>query len=177
MKELSKFSDWLNEKFYEPSKSIKHELDTLVAALEKQHIGGRPFFDALDASIKTILDRDIIFALLKGNENEWVVSSGEFGDIVYKLWEDGKIKCKGILVFNGKMLTNKIGVRSYYPKDFDISKKTFVYVDDSHFSGSTVKKIGDYLSEHKSSISAVNVIYDGSKEKKKNVNSFFRYYN
>ncbi len=97
----------------------------------------RKFFDELDNSIKRILSKDIIISLSKGNPNEWIASSGEFGDIVYKLWMEGKIKCKGLIVFNGKINTYDLNVISYYPEDFNLNNKEFIYIDDSLFSGKT----------------------------------------
>lgn len=164
------------ERFYQPSSDIKERLDELVKELEEKHGGGRPFFNALDDNIKSITNVDITLALVKGLKNEWIATSGEFGDKLYKLWKDGKFECKGMVVFNGKMLTNKTGVNSWYPPDFELDNKRFVYVDDSYFSGSTANKINNFLNQHNSKVKRVFVIYDGSKEKKKGVESFFRYY-
>ena len=51
-------------------------------------------YSALDQAIKDVTSYDMILALLKGNTNEWIVSSGEFGDAIYKLWKENKFKCK-----------------------------------------------------------------------------------
>jgi hypothetical protein len=59
---------------------------------------------------------------------------------------------------------------------FEVLDKKFVYVDDSYFSGKTAEKINNYLSLRNSKISTIEVIYDGSKDRKNNVKSFFRYY-
>lgn len=166
----------LFEKFYQPNPKIKQRLDEIVKDLRVKHRGGRSFFDALDSEIKNILNEDMIIQLVKGNPNEWIVTSGEFGRKLYKMWKDGKFKCKGVVVFNGKISTFKIGVINYFPSDFDINNKDFIYVDDSYFSGQTVQKISEFLSNFNSRIKHVSVIYDGSKVKKKNVYSFFRYY-
>lgn len=165
-----------NEKFYNPPQEIKNRLNSIVKDLLSKHGGGRPFFNALDDSIKDITNQDMILSLVKGNSNEWVATSGEFGDKLYNLWMEKKFRCKGIVVFNGKMLTNKIGVTSFYPQKFDIENKEFVYIDDSYFSGSTSRKIDDFLKENNSKVKGISVIYDGSKSKLKNVKSFFRYY-
>lgn len=58
----------------------------------------------------------MILNLVKGNGSEWLVSSGGFGDRLYKLWESGKIKCRGLVIFNGKMLTDNKGVENWYNK-------------------------------------------------------------
>jgi hypothetical protein len=167
----------LFERFYNPPLNIKIRLEEIVKELIEEHGGGRLFFNALDSRIKDITNEDMITTLVRGCHDQWIATSGEFGDRLYKIWKDGKFKCKGIVVFNGKMLTNKIGVQNWYPNDFDLKNKKFIYVDDSYFSGSTARKIDNFLNEYKSSIKKVNVIYDGSKEKSTYVNSFFRYYN
>lgn len=166
----------LYERFYKPSDEIKEKLDQLVKDLVLKYHGGRKFFDELDNSIKKILPNDIIIDLLKGNPNEWIVSSGEFGDIIYKLWKENKVKCKGMVIFNGKINTYGLDVLSYYPSDFNLNNKEFIFVDDSLFSGNTYNKIDNYLMKHNSKIKSVSVIYDGSRQKKEKVNSFFRYY-
>jgi hypothetical protein len=166
----------LFERFYNPPTEIKERLDSIVADLLSKHEGGRPFFNALDNAIKSVFNQDMILALVKGNTNEWIATSGEFGDRIYKLWKEGEFKCKGMVVFNGKMQTNKIGVHGWYPEEFDFENKQFIYIDDSLFSGSTANKIDDFLHDHNSKIKSVSVIYDGSKKKNKMVKSFFRYY-
>jgi hypothetical protein len=148
----------------------------IVDELTIKYRKGRPFFDALDDIIKSYENRDIILELVKNCENEWIASSGEFGKIIYDLYNDGAFKCKGVVVFNGKMLTNNIGVESWIPQGFDLNDKSFVYVDDSYFSGGTVKKIEVFLTNYNSDIKLVNVMYDGSEEKLDFINSFYRYW-
>ena len=97
-------------------------------------------------------------------------------DILYELYDNSKIKCKDVVVFNGKMQTKKTDISWYYPHDADISNRQYVYFDDSYFSGRTVEKINKFLSEYNSKIKSVNVVYDGSLKKKDNVHSFYRYY-
>ena len=166
----------LFEKFYNPPLDVKDKLDKIVQSLLSKY-GGKEFFHKLDDSIKDITNKDITISLLRGNENEWVCSSGGFGDKVFDLYEQGEFKCKGIVVFNGKMLTKNKGVTNWYPDNFDMDNKEFIYVDDSLFSGSTANKVDDFLkSNHNSKIKSISVIYDGSKDKNPMVKSFFRYY-
>lgn len=164
------------ERFYQPNSEIKQRLDLLVKELREKYHGGRTFFNALDSAIKSEFNEDLILQLVKGNPNEYIVSSGEFGRKVYKMWKEGKFNCKGMLIFNGKMSTLSIGVTNYFPSKFDLNNKDFIYIDDSYFSGQTVQNISEFLSSFNSRIKYVSVIYDGSKIKKKNVRSFFRYY-
>lgn len=166
----------LYEKFYNPSKEIKDKLDSIIKELLNKYDGGKQFFDKLDDSIRDITNQDMILSLVRGNDNKWIAASGKFGDILSNLYDDGKFKCKGIVVFNGKMLTKDKGVTTWYPANFDLNNKQFVFIDDSLFSGSTYRKIDAFLNEHDSSIESISVIYDGSKTKDKMVSSFFRYY-
>lgn len=69
----------LFEKFYNPPLKVKEKLDSIIQDLLKQY-GGKEFFHKLDDSIKDITNKDITLALLRGNENEWICSSGGFGD-------------------------------------------------------------------------------------------------
>lgn len=171
MKHLIKF-----EKFVEPSKRIYDKLEQLIDKLLMEYKGGKEFFDALDDTIKDSINKDIIIELMRGKENEWVCTSGGFGDRLYELYEKGEVNCKGMLVFNGRILTKKKKVTYWYPSDFDIHNKEFTYIDDSLFSGSTWKKINEFLMVYDSSIKDINVVYDGSKEKNPIVHSFYRYY-
>ena len=166
----------LFERFYRPDPKIVEKLDNLVKELSEKHHGGREFFDALDFNIKHIIDSKLIIDLVKGNPNEYVASSGEFGDILYNLWKKEKFNCKGIVVFSGKLNAEKKDVGYHYPENFNLNNKSFIYVDDSYFSGNTVRKIENYLSRYNSEIKSVSVVYDGSKEKNEKVKSFFRYY-
>ncbi len=165
---IKKWIDF-NEKFY--SGNFKSKIGDLL----KREVGGRPFFNSLDKLIKE--DPDVLREITKDLENEYLVASGDFGDNLFNLWENKGIKCKGVLVFNGKIVTKKKGINYYYPEDFDIDNKEFIFVDDSYFSGRTFREVEKYLSEeHKSSIKEIRVGYDGSKEKDPKIKSLYRYY-
>lgn len=161
MKYIKLFED------YNIADEIKKIIDNIP------HRRGVEFFDMLDDAIK---DEKIALELVKKYKNDWVVSSGGFGDILYNLYKDGKFSCKGLVIFNGKMLTNNLGVESWYPKNFDLENKKFVYLDDSYFSGGTVRKVTDFLKTKNSSVYEVSVVYDGSEVKLDNVHSFYRYW-
>jgi len=156
---------------------VREKLNKIVKDLLIKYKGGRPFFNALDDSIKDVVNEDIVIEVMLGLENDWIATSGGFGDRIYSMWKSGKFDCKGMVVFNGKMCTRNIGVTCWYPTDIDVDNKEFVFVDDSLFSGGTVKKVDDYLQEyHNSSIKSVSVVYDGSPNKNPSVKSLFRYY-
>lgn len=152
------------------SDKIKTIINNIVTSGNRK---GVSFFDALDDAIK---DEEIVLELVKNHEDDWIASSGGFGDVLFRLQEEGKFSCRGLVIFNGKMLTNNLGVNSWYPKEFDLNNKKFIYLDDSYFSGGTVKKISDFLKTKNSVITEVSVVYDGSEEKLDNVNSFYRYW-
>ncbi len=160
----------------EVDSSIYNKVENLIDELLVKYKGGFEFFEALDRQIKTVMSEEIILNLTKKLENEFIASSGEFGDIAYKLYESGKIKCKGFIVFNGKILTQNRGIEYFYPENFNLSDKEYVYIDDSYFSGKTVKTINNFLNKYNSSIKGVNVVYNGSPEKTNFVKSIYRYY-
>jgi hypothetical protein len=162
------------EKFRSPSISISKKVSDIVSSLIKKYSGGKEFFKYLDQEIKN--NEDIILSLVSGNENEYIVSTGGFGNLLDRLYDDGKFKCKGLLVFNGKMLTKDKGVTTWSPAEFDLENKEFLFVDDSLFSGSTWKKIDEFLKENGSKIKEISVVYDGSVDKNPMVRSFYRYY-
>lgn len=169
MKSIVLFEDFTNS-------SIKDKMRDIVVDLSNKYRKGKPFFDALDAKIKDIHNRDILLELVSYCEDEWIASSGEFGEILLDMFKCDMFKCLGVVTFNGKMLTNNIGVESWKPTEFDLKDKEFIYIDDSYFSGGTVKKIDNFMSDYNSSIKSVNVMYDGSEEKLDFVNSFYRYW-
>ena len=164
------------ERFIPPPSQIEDKIENLVKELIQQYGGGKEFFDALDDRIKTVNNEDLTLSLVRGCEDKWLVSTGGFGDKLHKLYEEGKIKCRGVLVFNGKIMTKDKGVTYYYPSDFDIEDREFVFVDDSLFSGKTFRVIEDFLKKHNSTIEYISVIYDGSKEKSPKIHSLYRYY-
>ncbi len=166
----------LFERYYRPSIDARTRLDNLAKELRIKHHGGLKFFDELDDYIKDSRNEDITLELVRGTSKEWIVTSGEFGDKLYKMWKDGKFRCRGVVVFNGKITTKGESVKSWYPEDFDINNKNFVFIDDSYFSGTTKSKIGEYLEKLNSGIKKVLVIYDGSKVKTDMVKSFYRYH-
>lgn len=157
--------------------NVEHRFESMVQDLIEKYGGGRPFFDALDDTVKNTINRDIMLEVLKGLENEWVITSGGFGDFVNDLYENGEFKCLGVGVYNGGMCTRGKGVTCWYPPGFKMDDKVFVYVDDSYFSGGTVRTINEYLKKfHNSHIKEVSVAYDGSKNKSPMVRSLYRYY-
>lgn len=157
-------------------KNIYKKLEDLVAELIQKHIGGVKFFEALDMNIKDTMNKDIVLELVKSFSDEYIISSGEFGEVLYDLHKNNQFKCIDIVYFNGKIATEGKEVSSYYPKSFDLKNKKFVFVDDSYFSGITTKKIDEYLKKHNSKIKQVAVVYNGNKNKSSFVKSFYRYY-
>lgn len=161
----------LFENFKQPIDAIKAKIRDIVVNIG--HRKGRPFFNALDDAIK---DDKFVLELVKGYENDWIASSGGFGDTLFRLYNEKRFKCKGLVIFNGKMLTDGLGVNYWYPETFDLNDKEFVYLDDSYFSGGTATKITNFLKLRNSNVYEIAVIYDGSEIKLDNVHSFYRYW-
>jgi hypothetical protein len=180
---LPSYFEFINERLLtenpggmNPPKNIYQDLHDLVETLEAKYEGGRKFFDALDDNIKNVTNSDMIIELVKPFKNEYIAGSGGFGKTLFELHKKNMFKCKGIIIFNGKIATEGKKVEGYYPKDFDITGKEFVFIDDSYFSGGTARAIKAYMNDKDSEMKQVAVIYDGSKKKTEFVKSFFRYY-
>jgi len=150
---------------------FKSDIEELLTT----HIRGRKFFNTLDDLIK--YNSDFLLELVKGYENDYIASSGKFGDMLYELYESGKFKAKGLVIFNGKICTKKKGVTCWYPYDINLDNKEFIFIDDSIHSGRTIDKIESYLKrEHNSNIKEISVAYDGKKIKDDRVKSIYRFY-
>lgn len=162
------------ENFNTPTKTTKDRVKSMVVDLLDKFEGGPLFFLNLDKQIKDPKNEDIIIELLSGCKNEWVCSSGEFGEIVFDLWMEGKIKCKGVVYFNGKIVEKRSGIHTWTPKEFIFKGKEFIYVDDSYFSGRTSDMVDNFLKDNGAKLKDIYVIYNGS-SRNKNIKSFFSY--
>jgi hypothetical protein len=173
MKYLKEHKSFLENKFIpkEPGDNIfKNEIEDLLL----KHIGKRPFFNALDDLIK--YDDKYILELVKGCENKHIISTGTFGDLLYDEYEDGEFDCASIVIFNGKICTDKSGIHCLYPFDVDLNNKEFVFIDDSMHSGRTMTTIEDYIKTLGSSITEISVAYDGQQTKDPRTRAIYRYF-
>lgn len=156
------------------------KLNYKIAEILKQHEGGEEFFDALDAMVRG--DMDILHTFLNfvyseiGDTKEYsLILSGQFGNALMgiygaKLFED----FSDVILVEGGLRSGK--TPTIFRQNFTETK--FILLDDSFYSGTTRDSIERALKmiDSQARIVKTFVIYDGSKVKKNNIFSMFRYY-
>lgn len=156
------------------------KLNYKIAEILKQHEGGEEFFDALDAMVRG--DMDILHTFLNfvyseiGDTGEYsLILSGQFGNALMsiygaKLFED----FSSVILVEGGLRSGK--TPTIFRQTFVNTK--FIMLDDSFYSGTTKDAIERALKmiDSQAKIVKTFVIYDGSKVKKNNIFSMFRYY-
>lgn len=156
------------------------KLNYKIAEILKQHEGGEEFFDALDAMVRG--DMNILHTFLNfvyseiGDTGEYsLILSGQFGNALMsiygaKLFED----FSSVILVEGGLRSGK--TPTIFRQTFVNTK--FIMLDDSFYSGTTKDTIERALKmiDSQARIVKTFVIYDGSKVKKNNIFSMFRYY-
>ena len=157
-----------------------NRLNEKIAEILRQHLEGEPFFDALDAMVRG--DMDILHTFLNfvyseiGDTGEYsLILSGQFGNALMgiygaKLFED----FSSVILVEGGLRSGK--TPTIFRQSF--TKTKFILLDDSFYSGTTKDAIERSLKmvDSQAGIVKTFVIYDGSKIKKNNLYSMFRYY-
>ena len=157
-----------------------NRLNEKIAEILRQHPEGEPFFDALDAMVRG--DMDILHTFLNfvyskiGDTGEYsLILSGQFGNALMgiygaKLFED----FSSVILVEGGLRSGK--TPTIFRQTFVNTK--FIMFDDSFYSGTTKDAIEHALKmiDSQARIVKTFVIYDGSKIKKNNIFSMFRYY-
>ena len=144
-------------------------INEIVEKILKKHKGGKPFFDALDFSIKG--DLDILDVFVKDaikyknpNDTAGLLLTGEFGQILFDRYTNILFDKFNMIVLCSSELIDGI------PKHIQIySKSTKVLnscgyihcMDDSYYSGKTIKYLTKFFNL-KDSDMLIHVIYDGS---------------
>jgi len=143
----------------------------VLGLLEKHPKGGESYFDELD----DFLINNFFFDLIINKsytKNTIFICSGKFGIAFYNYIYIKNIPC---IVFNGDLRKEDnyayIISRNINLIDRDFLYRDFVYIDDSYFSGKTMRKCMSFLNikEYRTF-----VLYDGSKQKE--VKSIYKYY-
>lgn len=143
--------------------------------------GGEEYFDIIDKIIKDPNNLDIIKDVFKEIKQDFgdnfnIILTGGFGDRVKYLID------KKILSVPGNIVQISGALRDKYKNKVDviykkhhIDNQDFILFDDSFYSGSTKRKIDDYLKGFNSKIIQTYVVYDGSREKQKGLKHIYRY--
>ena len=156
------------------------KLNYKIAEILKQHEGGEEFFDALDAMVRG--DMDILNTFLNfayseiGDTGEYsLILSGQFGNALMSIYGTNLFKdFSDVILVEGGLRSGK--TPTIFRQNFTETK--FILLDDSFYSGTTKNAIERALKvvDSQAKIVKTFVIYDGSKVKKNNIFSMFRYY-
>lgn len=156
------------------------KLNYKIAEILKQHEGGEEFFDALDAMVRG--DMDILHTFLNfvyseiGDTREYsLILSGQFGNALIGIYGTNLFEdFSDVILVEGGLRSGKTPI--IFKQNF--TKTKFILLDDSFYSGTTKDAIERTLKmiDSQARIVKTFVIYDGSKVKKNNIFSMFRYY-
>lgn len=156
------------------------KLNYKITEILKQHEGGEEFFDALDAMVRG--DMDILNTFLNfvyfeiGDTKEYsLILSGQFGNALMGIYGTNLFKdFSDVILVEGGLRSGK--TPTIFRQNF--TKTKFILLDDSFYSGTTRDSIERSLKmiDSQAEIVKTFVIYDGSKVKKNNIFSMFRYY-
>ena len=156
------------------------KLNYKIAEILKQHEGGEEFFDALDSMVRGDMDilhtfLNCVYSELDYTKEYSLILSGQFGHAIMsiygvKLFDD----FSDVILVEGGLRSGK--TPTIFRQNF--TKTKFILLDDSFYSGTTKDEIERSLKmvDGEAGIVKTFVIYDGSKVKKNNIFSMFRYY-
>lgn len=156
------------------------KLNEKIIEILKQHPEGEPFFDALDAMIRGDLDvlgtfMNFVESKLRDTQNCTLILTGQFGNAIISLFGSELFKkFADVILVNGGIRTGEKPVIFRQ----NLKATQCIMLDDSYYSGKTRNDIETALRiiNVNARISHTFVIYDGSKNRKTNVFSMFRYY-
>lgn len=153
----------------------ENELNAIVKECLLQHEGGEKFFDELDYRIResiTLL-RGIMSKVIFSEESfDYIIVSGKFG-YVFKEFAEREYPLFNVISINGSLRKGTVN-EEFKGKDYE--GKRFVFIDDSFYSGTTMNKVKEYIESCHGIFVSTFVFYDGSKEKREDVHSIYRYY-
>ena len=146
----------------------REKLEALINFLVEKYVGGEPFFDRLDATVRSPEFVDTLFKMV-GNDD--IVVSGKFG----AFFRDNYRPAGLLLCVNGGL---RIGAAcdSLLPYEKALRGRTFSFVDDTYYSGSTRRAIEAALAEVGAKLDKCYIVYDGSKIPDPTVISLYRYW-
>lgn len=150
-------------------------ISNIVEKCILEHQGGEKFFDALDERIRNdkILLRAIMSRVIFSGINfDTIIVSGHFGEVFSSFIKE-EYPFYECFVINGSLRKNG---QIHTKFDNSLENKKFIFIDDSFYSGGTMLKVKQYLEENNSKLIATFVFYDGGKEEREDVFSFYRYY-
>jgi len=149
------------------------EYENEIKKLLAVYTGGESFFNHLDEAIRQNLPLiHLLFEKLRAEYPEsHFVLTGAFGQTV--LHKTAYLSENDLVVSGNLRKGKNLDLRAYKWK---IAGKSYVFVDDSYYSGTTYNCIKNAIGSVGGKIDAIAVCYDGSLKKREDLMSFYRYY-
>lgn len=158
---------------------MKHRMSQITKKCIDSHGGGEEYFNELDDLIKN--DEDFLMSYLtyisqSGVKN--IIVSGEIGSRIAELKKENRwfLEDCNIEYVNGSL---RKGVPIQYSnwKLDSYKNQPFIFVDDSYYSGKTLRMVRTYIEEVLDGyLQDSYVFYDGSIDNLDDVISLYRYY-
>ena len=142
-------------------------LDSIIQQLLDKYIGRQTYFTVLDKAIQHKLITDKLFSIAP--KNNIIIVSGGFGKFIKRNYPE-----KNILLLNGGL--RHLTRISLEPIADKIKKKDFIFIDDSYYLGRTRDVIRTEIERLGGNFKSTYVIYDGCKDRDKEVKSLYRYH-
>ena len=173
------FNNWYIDDRY---RVLSAQMQPLVAYCASKHKGGECYFNELDAMIKCnyeLLENFIKWATEHSGCN-CIVMSGKIGEIVKK-YIAYKLPDIRFVVMSGGLRHDEFYKKQYNRLNFLLQDRNLlplhdaIFIDDSLYSGKTYDRVQSLAEFYRTRIKGAYVFYDGSKEKRNDVISLYRY--
>ena len=158
---------------------LKHRMSQITKKCIDLHGGGEEYFNELDDLIKN--DEDFLISYLthiSQSSVKNIIISGEIGEKIAAL----RLKYKWFLsdcsieYINGSLRKGNPIQYSNWKLD-SYKNQPFIFVDDSYYSGKTLRIVRTYIEEVLGGyLQNSYVFYDGSEDNIDDVVSLYRYY-
>jgi hypothetical protein len=145
------------------SKYINNIVDSILLKYKE----GQDFFSNLDLSFRNKKVYDILLSSVPARYK--IIVSGSFGKKLYKIYPH-----RVDLLLPGNL--RHIGKYDLIKQRKLIKKQDYIFLDDSYYSGRTVNVVRKALEEQQGNLVKTFVIYDGKKNKDKDLEYFYRYF-
>lgn len=142
-------------------------ITNIVDSVLLKYKEGQEFFSNLDLSFR---NKKVIDILLHSIPKDCkIITSGSFGRKITLLYpEKVSLLLPGDLRHMEKYSLDSIRDR--------IKHQDYIFLDDSYYSGRTVNVVRKALEEQQGNLVKTFVIYDGKKNKDKDIEYFYRYF-
>ena len=158
---------------------MKHQMSQIVQKCIDSHGGGEEYFNELDDLIKN--DEDFLISYLtyiSQSSVKNIIVSGEIGSRIAELKKEHPWFLEGCSIeyVSGSLRKGRPIQYSNWKLD-SYKNQPFIFVDDSYYSGKTLRIVRTYIEEVLDGyLQDSYVFYDGSIDNLDNVESLYRYY-